>query len=171
MPAIKPPELDIPAHCEPIDPFAGFTAARSFISRNADDDRLSIRYFRDRRDGAMTSWAWFGPGAEGAPGRIHGGSVSAILDEALGAAVWTAGIPVVTVKLTVKYRRPLNVGTLCTIAPVIVRQSGKRVRVIGTLNEEGNGVIAEAEAVYYRLSDAEIPQEAVRIMRERRGEA
>jgi len=171
MQTLKQPEIAVPDGCEHVDPFAGFKAPRSFISRNADDDRLSIRYFRRTSDGTMRAFAWFGPGAEGAPGRIHGGSVSAILDEALGASVWTVGIPVVTVRLIVKYRKPLKVGTLCEIETDIVKKSGKRVRVVGALKEKDNGIIAHAEAVYYRLPDADIPAEAVRIMRERRGEA
>lgn len=47
---------------------------------------------------------------QGPPGHVHGGASAALLDEAMGAAVWQAGYMVMAVNLNVNYRRPLPLG-------------------------------------------------------------
>jgi len=164
-----PPDIEVPASWKPVKPFDGMYSIGQFIPHSVADDRLLIRYYIDEDDGSFKTWAWFGQGAEGAPGRVHGGSVSAILDEVMGAAVWVTGIPVVTVTLKIRYRNPLPVGTVCDIETVIVRKTEKRAVVKGVLKARDGGIIAEAEAVYFRLPDSEIPAEAAAILARRRG--
>ncbi len=161
-------EFRIPESYEPVDPFPDFLKGSSFIPHDSLDDRLWVRYCRDRSDGSLKALAWFGPGAEGAPGRIHGGSVSAILDEVLGAAVWILGIPVVTARLLVKYRRPLPVDTVCEIETFITKMDTRRVNVRGTLKTRGGGLIADAEAVFFQFPASEISEKLAKIMAERR---
>lgn len=164
-----PPDLEVPASWKPVKPFEGMDSVGQFIPHAAADDRLLIRYYRDETDGSFKTWAWFGRGAEGAPGRVHGGSVSAILDEVLGASVWMTGMPVVTVTLKIRYRNALPVGTVCDIESVIERRTAKRAFVRGALKTRGGLVIAEAEAVYFRLPDSEIPPAAAAVAARRRG--
>ncbi|MFH1725313.1 MAG: hotdog fold domain-containing protein [Elusimicrobiota bacterium] len=168
MSSVKAPEIIPNESWEPVDPFPESWKSGNFIPHGDTDGRLSLRYFRDRSDASLKAWAWFGPGAEGAPGRIHGGGVSAILDEVLGAAAWIVGLPVVTGLLTVKYRRPLNVGAVCEIETFITKKGAKRVHVRGTLSARGGGLSAEAEGMYFRLPDSELPDMVAQIMSERR---
>ena len=75
----------------PIDPLGSVGTGRSFVSGEPDGDRLRVCYYRRDRDGALVGKIWFGPGAEGPPGHAHGGSMAAVLDEAMGAGAWLAG--------------------------------------------------------------------------------
>lgn len=159
-----PPVVEVPDSWKPVKPFEGFDTVGQFIPHAVADDRLLLRYFQDQRDGTLKTWAWFGPGAEGAPGRVHGGSVSAILDEVLGAAVWMTGMPVVTATLKIRYRNPLPVGAVCGIDTVIERKTKKRAVVRGDLKARGGIVIAEAEGVYFRLPPGEIPAGAAAVL-------
>ncbi len=168
MPDIKEPEITIPGHWEAADPFPEYGSVGSFIPHESPDGRLWLRYYRDRNDRTLKALAWFGPGAEGAPGRIHGGSVSAIMDEALGAAAWLRGLSVVTATLRIKYRRPLNVGTLCELVTEITKIDKRRIQVRGSLRVKGGDVVAEAEGVYFRLPDSELTDKLAKIMAERR---
>ncbi len=151
-----PPEVAVPDSWKPVRPFEGFDTVGQFIPHAVTDDRLLVRYFQDEKDGTLKTWAWFGPGAQGAPGRVHGGSVSAILDEVLGASVWITGMPVVTVTLKIRYRNPLPIGTVCGIDTEIVRKTTNRAVVKGILKARDGTIIAEADAVYFRLPDSEI---------------
>lgn len=85
----------------------------SFVSGDPFGNRIRVRYFKRERDGALVGKVWFGPGAEGPPGHAHGGSMAAVLDEALGAAAWMSGHPVVAAKLVTVFRRMLPLGTSC----------------------------------------------------------
>ncbi|NCQ35540.1 PaaI family thioesterase [bacterium] len=165
-----PPHVEVPASWKPVKPFEGMDSSSQFIPHAATDDRLMLRYYQDDADGSFKTWAWFGRGAEGAPGRVHGGSVSAILDEVLGACVWMGGMPVVTATLTIRYRNPLPLGTVCDIETRIERRTSKRAIVKGVLKVRGGSVIAEAEGVYFRLPDSEIPPAAGAVLARRRGE-
>ena len=44
-----------------------------------------------------------GPPIEGPPGHAHGGSMAAVLDEAMGAAAWMEGHLVVAVRLATSF--------------------------------------------------------------------
>ncbi len=92
----------------PIEPLVSVGTGRSFVSGDPEGDRLRVRYFRRARDGALVGRVWFGPGAEGPPGHAHGGSMAAVLDEAMGAAAWMAGHTVVAARVTINLRSMLS---------------------------------------------------------------
>ena len=48
----------------------------------------SIHYFRTGPDRSLRAKVLFGPGTQGPPGHAHGGSMAAVLDEAMGGAAW-----------------------------------------------------------------------------------
>lgn len=139
---------------KPVMPFP-FRGARCFVE-HARSCRLSVRYFQRAQDGGLLARALFGPGAEGAPGQAHGGSISATLDEALGAAAWWKGYAVITLRLTVRYRRPVPLGTEAVIEPEVYRADQRRVFVRGALTGTDGRAYAEAEGVFMRLPPAEV---------------
>lgn len=101
----------------PIEPLESVGTGRSFVSGEPSGDRLRVRYYRRERDRALVGKIWFGPGAEGPPGHAHGGSMAAVLDEAMGAGAWLAGHAVVAAKLTINFRRMLRWRTRCCSRP------------------------------------------------------
>ena len=96
---------------EPVKPFRLEGGRGSFVSGDPRGDRLRVSYFRRIDDGLLVGRAWFGPGAQGPPGHAHGGSIAAVLDEAMGAAAWLAGHLVVAVRLDTRFRKMLPLGT------------------------------------------------------------
>ncbi len=94
----------------------------------------------------------FGPGAQGPPGHAHGGSMAAILDEAMGGAAWIEGHPVVAAELTMQFRKMLPLGTRCVVEAKVSGVDGRKVRVVGRLTQsEGDTVYAEAGALFIAL--------------------
>lgn len=124
---------------------------RSFVSGDPDGQRLRVRYYVDDDAGEGVARAWFGPLAEGPPGHAHGGSIAAVLDEAMGQWAWTTGRQVVAGTLTVRYRRPLPLGTVTTVRSRVGEEQGRRVPVSATLVDDDGVLYAEGSCVYVRL--------------------
>jgi acyl-coenzyme A thioesterase PaaI-like protein len=150
-----PPVPPAPAGWEPIQPLLLEGGRRgSFVSGDPGGDRLRVGYFRRRDDARLLGRAWFGPGTVGPPGHAHGGSIAAVLDEAMGAAAWMAGLIVVAASLTTDFRRLLPLGTDAILEAWVVSHVGRKVHTAGLLRSEEGLVFAEATALFVRL-DAE----------------
>jgi acyl-coenzyme A thioesterase PaaI-like protein len=123
----------------------------SFVSGDPEGDRLRVRYFWRGGERPLVGRAWFGPGAAGPPGHAHGGSMAAVLDEAMGAAAWTAGHRVVAVQLDTRFRRLLPLGTDALLEAWVETVEGRKVWTAGRLFDERGEVFAEAHALFVTL--------------------
>lgn len=106
-----------------------------------------------QQDGSTQAEITLGPEQEGPPGHSHGGVIVAMIDEAMGMAVWATGFRVLAVNLNVNFRRPLPLGV-----PVIVRgrllrvegrkafTSGEIILPDGMVAAEGSGIFVQAPA-------------------------
>jgi acyl-coenzyme A thioesterase PaaI-like protein len=77
--------------------------------------------------------------------------MAAVLDEAMGAAAWTAGHRVVAVQLDTSFRRLLPLGTDALLEAWVAGVDGRKVRTAGRLLDEEGGVFAEATAIFVTL--------------------
>jgi acyl-coenzyme A thioesterase PaaI-like protein len=101
---------------------------------------------RDAYDAPIT----FDARHQGGPGIVHGGVVSAALDEAVGLlATWYA-FPTVTARIFVRYRRPVPIDTPLRLEARVVGASGRRIRASAALRD-GDEVLAEARAAMLRV--------------------
>jgi acyl-coenzyme A thioesterase PaaI-like protein len=89
----------------------------------------------------------YGRSMGGAPGRVHGGMVAAVLDEALGRACLFAGTPAMTVEFTTHYLGPAPVETPLRIEARLDGVDGRRIRASGEMYE-GDARIAEARGLF-----------------------
>lgn len=150
-----------PADWQPLDAhaeggrIAGF-AGRSFVTGDPAGDRLRVRYeclpgaFAGSSAPAparLRGEAWFGPRAEGPPGHAHGGSMAAVLDEAMGLAVWLAHRAAVAARIEVDFRAPIPLGATVRLetepGPTDGRKATSRARLVaadGTVHAEGSGI-------------------------------
>ncbi len=81
---------------------------------------------------------------QGGPGIVHGGLVSAALDEACGLLATWYRFPAVTARMFVRFRRPVPINTeLLLRARIDDARSDRRVRTNGSLTD-GDEVLAEA---------------------------
>jgi uncharacterized protein (TIGR00369 family) len=95
---------------------------------------------------------------QGPPGLAHGGASAALLDEAMGAAVWRAGYTVAAVNLQVDYYRPVPLGQSVHVEGTVVEKDGRAVRARGeirladgTVAVVGRGIYVEAPQLFDRL--------------------
>jgi acyl-coenzyme A thioesterase PaaI-like protein len=147
----SPPEVVTEPGWTPIEPPRLEGGRGSFVSGNPEGDRLRVRYFWRGGPRPLVGRAWFGPGAEGPPGHAHGGSMAAVLDEAMGAAAWTAGHRVVAVQLDTSFRRMLPLGTDALLEAWVEGVEGRKVKTAGRLMDDQGELFAEAQAIFVTL--------------------
>ena len=138
----------------------------SFVSGDCSRRRLSIHYFRNGPDRSLRAKVLFGPGTQGPPGHAHGGSMAAVLDEAMGGAAWMQGHPVVAAELTTRFRLMLPLGTRCIVEARVGHVDGRKVRVAGKLSQSGGDIIyAEGEALFIALDPKKFGPMALEVSR------
>lgn len=87
------------------------------------------------------------------PGRVHGGVVTAMLDETIGRAV-AIGDPDafgVTVDLTMRFRKPVPIGDDLRVIARLTRNSSRLFEGTGEILLADGTVAAEASGRYMRL--------------------
>lgn len=85
---------------------------------------------------------------QGAPGLAHGGMLTAVLDEVLGSLNWLIGLPAVTARLEVDFRRPVPVGTELLIDARITGVHGRKVFMEAQARFDDGQVALSAAAVF-----------------------
>jgi acyl-coenzyme A thioesterase PaaI-like protein len=132
------------------------TEGPAFLRGGPGQGRLRVAYFARDRDDVLVGKAWFGPGAEGPPGHAHGGSIAAVLDEAMGAAAWRAGHVVVAANLSVDYRHMLPLGTDALFEAHVTTVEGRKVRTVGRITGPSGELYAEGRGLYVQLSPEQV---------------
>ena len=86
---------------------------------------------------------------QGYEGIVHGGILSALLDEAMVKLAFNLGIPAVTAEISVKFKAPAAPGSELVIAGKITSES-KRLLLAEAKIERGTSIIAEAKGKLLR---------------------
>jgi acyl-coenzyme A thioesterase PaaI-like protein len=94
------------------------------------------------------------------PGRVHGGIISAILDETIGRAVQVEHPEVfgVTMELQVKFRLPVPLGVPLRVVAHLTKSTGMIFEGEGLLLLEDGSVAAQATARYAKQPTESIAQ-------------
>src|SRR2546421_8279096 len=87
---------------------------------------------------------------QGGPGIVHGGLVSALLDEACGLLATWYRFPTVTARIFVRYRHPVPINTELLVRARVESSRGRRIRVRGELLD-GDSPLAEARAAFVHV--------------------
>ncbi|MEX0800182.1 MAG: PaaI family thioesterase [Dehalococcoidia bacterium] len=88
---------------------------------------------------------------QGFPRVAHGGIAAAVIDEAMGWAMYAAGAWAMTARLEVKYRRPMPLHEPLEVTAEVVRDRGSWLEAEAQIRLVGGPLIAEGKAVFMRL--------------------
>ncbi|MCP4291235.1 MAG: PaaI family thioesterase [bacterium] len=129
----------------------------TFVSGDTSNHRLSVCYFKQENDNSLLAKALFGPGTQGPPEHAHGGSMAALLDEAMGGSAWMAGYPVVAAQLNITFRAMLPLGTRCLVKARVVEAKGRKIKTTAELLCAETGLLfCKGEALFVVLDEANI---------------
>jgi acyl-coenzyme A thioesterase PaaI-like protein len=95
----------------------------------------------------------FGTAYEGAPGLVHGGILSLVMDHLFGQVALAAGYGSMTVGLELRYRAPTPLHTDLVAQGRVVGVDGRKVRLAGTVTA-GDVTTVEATALFLQLDAA-----------------
>jgi uncharacterized protein (TIGR00369 family) len=87
---------------------------------------------------------------QGYEGIVHGGILSALLDEAMVKLAFTLGIPAVTAEMTAAFKAPAAPGEELQVTGRLVQETKRLIRAEAKI-ERGPVVIAEATGKLLRL--------------------
>jgi acyl-coenzyme A thioesterase PaaI-like protein len=131
----------------------------TFVSGDPSNHRLSIRYFQCEDDRSLLGKVIFGPGTQGPPNHAHGGSMAALLDEAMGGSAWLAGFPVVAAQLNITFRTMLPLGTRCLVKARVLEVDGRKIKTTAELcSAQDAKVFCKGEALFVTLDHKKIGQ-------------
>ncbi len=130
-----------------------------FICGKENPKSLGVRW-NLMEDQSITTRITLGLSQQGPPGFAHGGASAALLDEAMGCAVWSAGHQVVSVNLQVNYKKPLPLETPIMVNANIESIEGRVVNASSTISLEdgtilvtGHGIYVEAPGMFDNIWD------------------
>ncbi|WP_190815456.1 PaaI family thioesterase [Saccharopolyspora pogona] len=101
-------------------------------------------------DGIAIGTCTLGLAYEGPPSYVHGGISAMLLDQILGHAHAANGKPGMTVKLSLRYRRPVPLTTPLSIVGRVVRLDGRWTNSVATIStaDDPDTVLVEAEGAF-----------------------
>lgn len=123
------------------------------------DNPASVKaMFYEMENGELRGLFSFGTMHQSYPGRVHGGIVTAMLDELIGRAIW---IPepatlAVTMSLTTKYRKVVPINIQLRGVGRIIQNSSRGFIGEGEIYDMYGNLLASAEGTYRKLSNAGI---------------
>ena len=89
---------------------------------------------------------------QGPPGFVHGGASAAVLDEAMGLAVFYSGFKVVTANLSIEYRKPIPLGETITIQAVMSGKTERRILALGEIILPDGSVAVSTKGIYAEVN-------------------
>lgn len=121
---------------------------RCFVCGKNNKEGLGLDFVS--REGKVT--AEFTPKSEhqGFKDIVHGGIISAVLDEAMVKAVLFQGRTAVTAEMTVRFRASLAPGEKSVVEAEAADTAGRLIRASSRLRKTDGSVVAEATAKLLR---------------------
>lgn len=121
-----------------------------FLCGLENEFSLKMKWYEDHKAQQIRSTVMVPGHFNGYPGVVHGGIVSAILDETAGRAVMLNSgedALMVALKLEVTFRRPTPTNTPLTVIGWVIKQTARQAQVAGEIRLPDGTLTAECKAI------------------------
>lgn len=123
----------------------------SFISDSSQSDRIHLSYhFHDTKQ-VLYAQVTFGVKAQGPPGFAHGGAISAVFDELMGATCWLVGFPALTAQFTTRYFATLPLNTSVLFECEIRNQEAQKITLDAKVTNGQDNCYASARGLFIAM--------------------
>jgi acyl-coenzyme A thioesterase PaaI-like protein len=122
-----------------------------FVCGDSNKSGLDLQFYFE--DGRATAEFTPDRNLEGFKGILHGGILSAVLDEVMFKAVQGKRILTVTARMDIKFKKPAKIGEKLLLEGWIKEDKGKMIITEGTVYTTDSTLIAEAEGSYFRVNE------------------
>jgi acyl-coenzyme A thioesterase PaaI-like protein len=86
---------------------------------------------------------------QGWPGHVHGGALTAAIDEAIGWATFLNNIYAVTAKLDVRFKSMARVGETLIVTANVIKESTRILEIEAQVKREDGTIVAEASSLQF----------------------
>lgn len=91
---------------------------------------------------------------QGYEGHLHGGVVTALLDETMGWAFFHQGLWAVTARISVTFREPVPLGEELIVSGWVTRERSRAIEASGLLERASDGVVlARSDGLFMRMPE------------------
>ena len=90
---------------------------------------------------------------QGFPGRMHGGVVTTLIDEAMGWAVYHASAWGATARLNVRFRAPIRLDEPLRIEAWVTRDRARLIELRADVRDARGKLLAEGEGSFMKLDE------------------
>ena len=95
---------------------------------------------------------------QGYPGVMHGGILTAMLDELIGRTAIASDLWCMTAKLEVRFKKPVPIGAPLKLKGEISKKNGRLLEGRGEIRLADGSIAVEAHGTYLRIPDAQLEQ-------------
>ncbi len=120
----------------------------SFLTGEHNTDRIALKYHYNEQSGKVYAEVKFGQLAQGPPGHAHGGAISAVFDELMGACCWVNGYPSMTAQYTTRFYKSLPLNKEVLYCAKIKSIDGNKISLKAKLIDESNSKYASARGLF-----------------------
>ena len=82
---------------------------------------------------------------------VHGGLLATVLDETMIKAAAASGIKTVTAEITVKYKKPAQIGIPCLASGKVLEARGRMVTAASRICDASGQVLATATGKLFKI--------------------
>jgi acyl-coenzyme A thioesterase PaaI-like protein len=92
------------------------------------------------------------------PGVMHGGLITAMLDEIIGRTAIAHNLWCMTAQLNVRFRKPVPIGAALKLKGEITKKTGRLLEGRGEIRLPDGALAVEATGTYIKIPDEQIAQ-------------
>lgn len=118
-----------------------------------DENKCGLKVDFFDREGVATAEYKASPDFEGYKDILHGGVISALLDEVMIKAILARDILAVTASIEVKFKQPVKTGEKLLLEGRILEDKGRIVTTQGKVLKEDNSVVALGYGKYVKADE------------------